>query len=450
MLRLVLPVSFMLAGLSACGPVGNFEPSLDEDTPPGVSKTEDDGYGPARYAAGEIHSPITEYVVDNIWEITNNGLDRQDDVFMKIGASSTVSSNTLHCFSGDNVDLDVYTDLEPALLYFLGGDADGDDPFDRWTVAAESGKTASWAISGDPSPVDEEIDAINPRYGLIHYGTNDMGMGSTYLSALVVYYDNMMQLARELTDQGIVPVFTGISPRGDSENANKWVPTYNAVIRGIAQAWQTPFVDLHEATWDLDDHGLGSDGLHLNGYSGGSCVLSEAGLEHGYNVRNLIVLEAFDRLRDVVVEGVDALDDEPTALSGDGSPEDPWQITDLPFSDLQTTTTSPHRNLFTYTGCESDSDESGPEWMYTFTLDEAADIRAVVLDEDDVDIDLQLLDESGTEEGCIARGHHSVEAHLDAGTYRLALDTWFDGDEERAGTYLLTLLTCAADDDCSE
>ena len=436
-------------GATACSPTLGLENS-DNAEPPGLSPTEDSPYGPARYAAGQVHSPINEYVVDNIWEITNNGMDRQDDVFMKVGASSTVSSNTLHCFSGDNVDLSTHDTLDSTLSYFLGGDAGGTDPFGRWTVAAESGRSASWALSGTPSPVAEEINAINPRYALVHYGTNDMGMGSTYLSALVVFYDNMMTLSRTLTEQGIIPVFTGISPRADSQNANLWVPTYNAVIRGMAQAWQTPFIDLHEATWALDGHGLSSDGVHLNGYSDGACVLTEEGLNYGYNVRNLIVLQALDRLQQVIVGGADSLDETDPDLPGDGSPDAPWAIEQFPFVDLQTTTTSPHRNLYEYSGCDSDSDESGAEWLYAFEIDEATSIRAVVLDEGDVDVDIHLLDATGTEEGCIARGHHALEADLDAGSYLLALDTWFDGEEERDGAYLLTVLECSTGDDCTD
>src|SRR5690606_26088033 len=87
-----------------------------------------------------------------------------------------------------------------------------------------------------------------------------------------------------------------ISRRGDSVAADRWVDAWNAAIRGMAQDRQVPFIDLERATRHLDGYGLAGDGLHLNGYSGGACRLTSAGLEYGYNVRNLIVLESLDRI----------------------------------------------------------------------------------------------------------------------------------------------------------
>jgi lysophospholipase L1-like esterase len=350
------------------------------------------------------------------------------------------------------VDLDVYDGaLGDTWAYWLGGDAAGDTPYDRDTLSAVSGKTAAWAVDGSPSPFEQEIAAIDPSVAVVHYGTNDMGMGSTYDSAMPGFYEAMVELLDGLIDDGIVPVLTGISHRGDRAAADLWAETYNAVIRGLAQVRQIPFIDLHLAMDPLEDHGLSSDGLHLNGYSGGDCVLTPEGLEHGYPMRNLIVLQALDRLVSVLGDGAVSLDPADDLLEGQGSPEHPFRIDGLPFADGRDTRVSPHRDLDLYSGCDSDSDESGAEFTYQLSLARETALRAIVLDRGDVDVDVHLLDDSGTEAGCLARSDRTIEGTLPAGDYTFVLDTWVDGGgDERAGDYLFVVQVCEAGDaDCS-
>jgi hypothetical protein len=234
------------------------------------------------YPADRVHSPITPFVADRLAEIAGVDAALRDDVFMKAGASSTVSTSTLYCFAGSDVDLADHGALGATLDFYLGGDAAGSTPFDRDTEAAEIGVHAGWAIDGDPSPLEIEIGAIQPRLALVHYGANDMGWGATYADALDLFFVNMSTIADMLEQRGIVPVLTGISRRGDSDSADRWVDAWNATIRGIAQDRQTPFLDLELATRELEGYGLASDGLHLESYSDGACIFTEAGLDHGY------------------------------------------------------------------------------------------------------------------------------------------------------------------------
>ncbi len=59
----------------------------------------------------------------------------------------------------------------------------------------------------------------------------------------------------------------GIPARKDIAAAGRWVGTYNALVRGMAQRWQIPFVDLHGALADLPGLGLSGDKLHLNSHT---------------------------------------------------------------------------------------------------------------------------------------------------------------------------------------
>jgi hypothetical protein len=404
---------------------------------------------PTRYAADQVLSSLTPYVVDNLRAIHTISANWQDNVFMKVGASTTVSSGNLKCFDSAYVDLGTFTHLQETLDYFMDGDAAGTSPFKRTSLAAKGGMSANWAINGTPSPMDSEIDAIAPSVALIHYGTNDMGQGSTVQSAIWKFGERMLNLTDELIDQGIIPVIFAIMPRGDKASADHWVDSYNIVNRGVAQARQVPWVDMHLATQHIPGFGLAGDGIHLNSYKleGKSrpCFFTEEGLQFGYNIRNLTNLQFLERLRNTVLLEEDA-PDEVWTTDGDGSPDAPLVIDELPFTDLRDTALSLHSNLNTYTGCDAQQDESGSEVLYELVLDEPTRIRAMVFDRGDVDVDIHLLDESATEAGCLMRAHQIIQTTLQPGTYFFALDTFVSGGQPKPGEYLFTVLECHPDD----
>ena len=45
---------------------------------------------------------------------------------------------------------------------------------------------------------------------------------------------------------------------------------YNALLRGLAQGYAVPFLDVHQAIDPLTDRGLSGDGIHLNRYRDGA------------------------------------------------------------------------------------------------------------------------------------------------------------------------------------
>jgi hypothetical protein len=405
---------------------------------------------PPLYPGGRVHSPLTPFVQENLASIRGLAPAAPADLFIKVGASSTVSPHTLHCFAGAP-DLDLYEpSLGPALAFFLAGEAPGSTPFDRKTLAAEVGRTAAWAITGDPSPLDQEYAAIHPdgpSLALVHYGANDMQMGVTYAAALPGYYRNMSALLDTLIDRGVVPVVFGLSRRKDSPAADLWVQTYNAVARALAQARLIPFIDLHHALEALPNHGVSGDGLHLSAAPQGACELTPDGLQYGYNVRNLIALEALDRLRAALVDGHPALGEAHDFLQGEGTVDDPLEIPRLPFADARSTTDAPSLEFDLYSGCDALADESGPENIYRLVLDQATELRAVVLDHPGVDVDLHLLDDTATEAGCLARGDRLVSRTLPAGTYFFSVDTYVDGQgDEFSGEYTFVVLACEPGD----
>jgi len=396
----------------------------------------------ARYPSDRVHSPITGAVAMALETLRARGPALADDVFMKVGASSDVSSSNLHCFATGEVDLDVHDALGAALDVFLAGDADGTTPFDRESLATQSGRSASWAIDGDPSPLVLELDAVAPSLAFVHFGTNDMGLGSDPGAALPGFFASMSTLLDTLEARGVVPIIVGLTYRLDSESSNRWIASYNAVLRAMAQARQIPFVDAWWATDPLPGHGLGPDGLHLESYAGGPCIFTPEGLQHGYNVRNLIQLEALDRI-ELALDGEPPDDDVLPPVDGDGSAQMPLVVDVLPFlHDADTSTGTAVTELY---DCDP-ADESGPELTYALELDAATALRVIALDREGVDIDVHVL--AGA--SCIARDDAIIAGTFAAGSLQIVVDSWSDGATSFPGEYVLAVVPCDdGDPDCA-
>ena len=407
--------------------------------------------GLPRYPAGQIHSPINGALVERWAAIASAAPDAAEDVFMKVGASTTVSSNFMKCFAGSHVDADLLSPAgQAARASFLTGDAGGQDPFSRSTLAAKSGMSAVWATAGSPSPIAMELAAGAARFAVVAYGANDMQLGISYESAIHGFADHLLQLVDELLAAGVVPVLATVTPRLDAAYAYRWVPTYNAVIRGVAQGRGIPLLDMHHIASALPGYGLSGDGLHMNVHTEGgasrACRFGEEALEHGYNSRNLATMEALARVHSVMIAGASAPDPAAPGLSGDGTVESPVIVAELPFVDIRNTAEAPSAELDVYEGCDSLADESGPEVLYRLDLTEPTRLRMMVFDQGAVDVDLHLLDETASEAGCVARDHNLLQLTLPAGTWHIAADSYVSGGVVKAGEFVLVIHECEADD----
>lgn len=392
--------------------------------------------GPATYPAGRTQSPLTPAVAAHLRAIADRA-PRQPDVFSKIGASSTVSTAFLHCFAGDAIHLDGRDALRPTIDHFLTGDADGTDPYTRQSLSATVGWSARNALAGDPSPLQQEIDATDPRFAIVMYGTNDIQRRD-----IDGYASDLFTLVDTLTAQGIIPLLSSVMPRDDDADADLLVPSYNAVVRGVAQARQVPFIDYHRELITLPDHGLGPDRLHASVYRVDGimhpCDFRPDGLRYGYNIRNFITLEALTRVL-AALTGHPAPDPPTALIEATGSIDDPINIPALPYTDTRDTRDSPHRHFAAYPACDAGQNESGPEVVYRLRLDRPTIIRAWVLDRGTVDVDLHLL--GGRDAAsCLDRDHREINASLDPGEWHLVVDTFVAAAGERAGEYLLVIV----------
>ncbi|MCB9612942.1 MAG: SGNH/GDSL hydrolase family protein [Sandaracinus sp.] len=382
--------------------------------------------GPVLYPVGDRHSPISTDLATAL--AARATMPRDEDVFMKVGDSITVSTAFLNCFAGTNVDLDGRP-LDATLTHFRGGDAAGSSPFTRDSRAAVVGWSANAPLAGDPSPLDQEHAALDPRFAVVMYGTNDVGFRETEAFARDLWTITDTLLAR-----GTIPLLSSIPPRDDSASADAKVPLYNLAVRALAQGRGVPFVDYHRELLPLANHGLAGDGVHPQVAGAGGCVLTADALRQGYNVRNLLVLEQLDRARRAL--GGEALDAAPPRLGGTGTSTDPHVVTSLPFAAMGDTRGAPSDAIDVY-GCSS-ANESGPERFYRFELASRTTVRVAALSASGVDVDVHVVDDTATGAGCVMRANRELEVTLDAGTWFVVVDSFVDGTP-LAGEYLVVI-----------
>jgi hypothetical protein len=390
---------------------------------------------PARYPSDARHSPLSPHVASELRRIASNDPSLRDDVFAKVGDSITVSTSFLQCFAGTRVQLDGRTALESTIDAFGAGDAAGTTPYQRTTIAADVGWSAWKVLEGAPSFLVREIEAITPRFAVVMYGTNDVGGNNP-----VGYADDTLDVIDTLIERGVVPIVSSFPPRDDNAAADARIPLYKSILRGLAEGRQVPYVDLERELRAIPGHGLGADNVHPNQAPTGACDFTASGLGYGYDVRNLVTIEALDRARRVLVTGEPAPDADSLPRAGSGTSADPFVVDTLPFTDLRNTLFATERARSSYTGCANTADESGAEFVYRLELTAPRHIDAWVFDRGTVDVDVHVLGADGTVESCVARDDAHVSLDLAAGRWTIVLDTFVSGGVEHAGEVLLVVL----------
>lgn len=400
-----------------------------EDMPP------DPTPAPVFYDDRQTLSSMTPFVLSQLSVIKDSMASPRNDVFIKVGDSNTVSTNFLHCFASNNINLNGQTQYNTTIEYFKRGQAGNTTPFDRVSQSATVGWSARSAINGSPSPMDQELSALNPRFALVQFGTNDIE-GRNIFS----YASQMTEIVETLISRGVIPILTSIAPRDDKASSDALVPFYNNVMRGLAQAHQIPFIDLHRELIKLPENGLGGDNLHLNAYGQGACDFSAEGLKYGQNMRNWLTLQTLHRLKTSLLDGAAAPDQTAPVIAGKGTNAEPYLVPSLPFTHAADTSMGQQSVFDRYDGCSANQNESGQEVVYALTLDRRTTIRLYVFDGTGVDIDLHLLDASLNTMGCLERNDKEIEQTLDAGTYYIVLDTFVSSSGKvNSGPYLFTV-----------
>jgi hypothetical protein len=382
-----------------------------------------------RYPVSQTQSPITAEVATNLRTIASADSTRHDDMFMKVGDSISESYAVMSCFADPTtVTLADHTDLEPIIDFYraanISGPTDCDDnwcanahtAYNRKSYVAIGGATSRMPLEvregASDTSLNLEDNAIHPRIALIELGTND----STIIDQpqkLDDFYANMQAIIATAVQRGLVPVLYTIPPYVPQRAGYLNVPTMNAIVRVIAQGNAVPLIDFNRESLPLPNWGLW-DGTHPTQAEGGGCRFDATSLEAGFNVRNLISVEALERVHAVLTGG--AAPDAIADVAGDGSAEAPFTIDTLPFVD--------------------NGDAAADAVHYSVVLGDATRLRAIAYSADgaaNVTVTSAAVAVGGPA--------HIVQQSLAAGTYDVAVSS---------GKFDLIVVACdPADSSCN-
>jgi hypothetical protein len=225
--------------------------------------------------------------------------------FSKIGDCMTAAEYFLTYFGTGDYDLGAYTDLQPTIDHFgvrarAEGDYEGDSFANPGLATASGFNTTSvldplwsdptWCAPGE-SPLACEFRVTRPAFALIMFGTNDIfffdaGQFDTYYR----------QIIDETIAAGVVPILYTIPER--PEFPDKTV-AFNQIVAQIAADYDLPLINLYVALADLPDRGVDPiEPIHLSLPADGDAgTFTEANLQAGYTLRNLLTLQTLDALR---------------------------------------------------------------------------------------------------------------------------------------------------------
>jgi hypothetical protein len=371
-----------------------------------------------RYPFDSTHSPIDARVRARLQQIRARNPRLDAAVFAKIGDSITASGDFMHCFARPRHELGSHAALLPTIERYRRGNAAGIDPFRRQSLAAAIGISAWRVVSERPSLVEREIDAVRPELALVMFGTNDVEAGSLHYFA-----DRMLDVVDQATSRGVVPILFTIPRRRDRRDRDVWVPRYNTALRAIAQARQIPLVDYHRELLRLPNEGLAKDGIHPSTrhgkYGRDACALDADGLRHGYNLRNLLALQALDRASRALRDGSFEADAAPPEPDGNGSKAQPFRIPRLPFVDVRTVGAGWEHGASAGQACPSRGGTPGQTLTFELELDTPKTVYVYGFDSRGAEVDLQLADSEGK---CLTRAERILEHRAERGRHRLILE----------------------------
>ncbi len=207
-----------------------------------------------------------------------------------------------------------YTGLASTINYFRSAPVDGSgaNSFTHTSFAAYPGWT-TWtvldparnflqpglpgAVPGE-SPLETELRLTKPSFALIMLGTNDL-----YYSADPAPFAQRLALISEICiANGVIPVLSTI-PEDLLDNGARaaLVPAFNQTIANVASSLDVPLWNYWLAMSPLPHFGISGDNVHPDWYAGGSGDFTAAGLQYGFNMRNLTAVEVLAKLQQVII-----------------------------------------------------------------------------------------------------------------------------------------------------
>lgn len=222
--------------------------------------------------------------------------------FSKVGDCMTANAYFMAPFGEDNYALMDYGE-ELSDIITLFGDNETYEGFNSFSfpgMATASGFTSAsvldpiWAdpayCSANESPLTCEYRITNPIFAIIMFGTNDV-----YYLDEASYDFYLRQIIIKTIQADVVPVLSTFPTRPEFPEKSD---LYNQIIIKIAEDYELPLINLWLSIQDLPNQGIDAvETTHLSiPEDEQTGVFSVQNLQAGYTMRNLVTLQALDKL----------------------------------------------------------------------------------------------------------------------------------------------------------
>lgn len=228
---------------------------------------------------------------------------RDPRAFAKVGDCMTEDPAFLYPLAEDEVIWGEYEALEATLDFYSEGN---ENPFGRKSQAAAGGFNAAsvidslWAnpefCEAGETPLACELRLMQPSVALIMFGTNDV----YYLDEAQFDYFLRSALVETIT-AGTLPVLSTFPLRPEFPEKTE---LYNRIVARAAEDYDIPLINLWRALEPLPHQGVDPDDTtHLTSPEAGSAAqFTDAALQSGFAVRNLLTLQMLEQIRLAVSE----------------------------------------------------------------------------------------------------------------------------------------------------
>jgi hypothetical protein len=248
-------------------------------------------------------APLADHLRAIYQEGQQRGLNPK--VFAKVGDCMTASPDYLEPFAKGDYALDKYSALQSVIDYFSEAHVHADlNSFSNPGLAAASGFNAAGVLDAtwsdpqwcgaDESPLTCAYHVDKPSIAIILFGTNDI---KSLTTDQFDYY--LRQVVVQTINTGVIPILSTFPNQPGLLDKSL---LYNQIVVKIAADYQVPLINLWLAFDKLPDQGINpKEPTHMTlPESGKAASFTEADLQAGQNVHNLLTLQALDALLKII------------------------------------------------------------------------------------------------------------------------------------------------------
>ncbi len=262
-------------------------------------------------------------------------MGNRGNVFSKVGDSITAMPYYLLSIGQGNYALRGHAYLEPTVRFFSTATARTSNAFANDSLAAWGGwvtrdllDAGSVQIAGvcqaGEIPLVCEYRMVRPAVAIIMIGTND----SHYVPN-AEYESNLRYIVQTTIEMGIIPVLSTLPPKGVAPSVDPNIPVMNQIITTVARGYDIPLMDYYSAMLPLPRTGLSEDTVHPSWpveYDFASTAdFTEANLQYGFTVRNLLTLQTLEKLWQQVLYDYDPAMQPPPPTAAPASAQAPQE-----------------------------------------------------------------------------------------------------------------------------